>query len=450
MKENNKIFVLESGMASRLQAAAGVGIEILAVEDLCTKNERYGSVVVFIDNNLDYIPQIKEILLLNPGITFILYYDEPLPPTLMVQYVNNGVTEFVCLDDVKFLEELISRFETSGNESQLNYYNNLITKFKDIGIITNSTKMAEIFSSVEKVANSSSTVLVYGENGTGKELIARSIHYFSPRRPHKFVAVNTGAIPENLLEDELFGHVKGSFTSAMKDRKGKFEFADRGSIFLDEISNMPPMLQVKLLRVLQEREFERIGDNQTVKVDVRVIAATNKNIKELVESGDFREDLYYRLNVIPLFLPPLRERRADIPVLTNYFLMKYCRINDLPPKRMTLPAIRILQSYSWPGNIRQLENIIERMVVLNPDTPIFMPRDVPDEVKPDIPEDDGSAFVPVEIPDEGFSLTEVVRNVEKQLILKSLEKTAWNKQKAAELLKVKRTTLIEKIKKIQE
>lgn len=450
MKENKKIFVLESDMASQLEAKAGAAIQTLVLDDLRSKDEKYGDAMVFIDNNRDYVRELKEILTLNPGINFILYYHDPVPPTRLVDFVQNGVTEFVGIDDVKQLKELIRRFQNSGNESQLNYYNNLITKFKDIGIITNSTKMAEIFSKVEKIAHSNSTVLIYGENGTGKELIARSIHYFSPRRPSKFVAVNTGAIPENLLEDELFGHVKGSFTSALKDRKGKFEFADRGSIFLDEISNMPPMLQVKLLRVLQEREFERIGDNQTVKVDVRVIAATNKNIKELVDSGDFREDLYYRLNVIPIYLPPLRERSSDVPVLTNYFLMKYCRLNDFPMKRMTLPAIRILQSYSWPGNIRQLENIIERMVVLNPEASVFMPKDVPDEVKPDLPEEEGAAYVPDEIPDEGFSLTEVVRNVEKRLILKSLEKTAWNKQKAAELLQVKRTTLIEKIKKIQE
>lgn len=450
MKENKKIFALGSDMSSQLEARAGIRIRTLTIDDLRTRDETYIGAMVFIDNNLDYIGEIKEIAALNPGINFILYYTGTVPPSRLVEFVQNGVTEFICIEDDKQLKELIRRFQNGGNESQLNYYNNLTARFKEIGIITNSTKMAEIFSKVEKIAHSNSTVLIYGENGTGKELIARSIHYFSPRQSNKFVAVNTGAIPENLLEDELFGHVKGSFTSALKDRKGKFEYADRGSVFLDEISNMPPMLQVKLLRVLQEREFERIGDNQTVKVDVRVIAATNKNVKELVDSGEFREDLYYRLNVIPIFLPPLRERSADVPVLTNYFLMKYCRLNDLPPKRMTLPAIRILQSYSWPGNIRQLENIIERMVVLNPEESVFMPKDVPGEVKPDLPEEEGPAYIPDEIPDEGFSLTEVVRNVEKRLILKSLEKTAWNKQKAAELLQVKRTTLIEKIKKIQE
>lgn len=454
MKENNNIFVISSARVSKLETAAGIGMTVISREDLHIKDDKYENAIVFIDNNPEYFSnmreEVKDILLLNPGINFIFYYDTPLSPSQLVEFVKSGITEFVSLDDVGQIRDLLKRFEIMGGESQINYFNNLVSRFRDIGIITNSSGMAEIFSKVEKIAQSNSTVLISGENGTGKELIARAVHFFSPRRTSKFVGVNTGAIPENLLEDELFGHVKGSFTSALKDRKGKFEYADGGSIFLDEISNMPAVLQVKLLRILQEREFERIGDNQTVKVDVRVIAATNKAIKELVDKGEFREDLYYRLNVIPIHLPPLRERRSDIPVLTNYFLMKYCRINNFDIKRMTLPALRILQSYSWPGNIRQLENIIERMVVLNPDVSVFMPKDVPDEVKPDLPQEESSLNIPDEIPDEGFSLTEAVRNVEKRLILKSLEKTDWNKQKAAELLKVKRTTLIEKIKKIQE
>lgn len=451
MKENNEIYVLDQAHAGLLEKKTGTSVTPLAIDDLYGRDEKFNKAIVFIDNLPEYLKQIKEILLVNPGINFILYYQDDIRPSQLVQFVKSGVTESVSLDSPEQIKEIINRFHTDGGESQLNYYNNLISRFRDIGIITNSMSMAEIFATVEKVAHSNSTVLIYGENGTGKELIAKSIHYFSPRRDHRFVGVNTGAIPENLLEDELFGHVKGSFTSAMKDRKGKFEHAHQGSIFLDEISNMPAMLQVKLLRVLQEREFERIGDNQLIRVDVRIIAATNKDIKELVDKGEFREDLFYRLNVIPVYLPPLRERRADVPVLASYFLMKYCRLNNLPAKSMILPAIRILQSYSWPGNIRQLENIIERMVVLNPETSTFGPADVPDEVKPDLPkEETPDSLVPDEIPDEGVSLTEAVRTVEKKLILKSLEKTSWNKQKAAELLKVKRTTLIEKIKKMQQ
>jgi transcriptional regulator with PAS, ATPase and Fis domain len=452
MKENNKIFIVGNAGASKLEAATGARMTVISSDDLHARDEQYNNAIVFIDNNPGHTAKVKEALLLNPGINFILYYNEPLSPSQLVEFVKSGVTEFVPLEDADQIKGLIKRFDAMGNgsESQLSYFNNLVARFRDIGIITNSSRMADIFSKVEKIAQSNSTVLVSGENGTGKELIARAIHFLSSRRSGRFVGVNTGAIPENLLEDELFGHVKGSFTSAVKDRKGKFEYADGGSIFLDEISNMPAMLQVKLLRILQEREFERIGDNQTVKVDVRVIAATNKNIKELVDKGEFREDLYYRLNVIPIHLPPLRERRGDIPVLTNYFLMKYCRINNFSARRITLPALRILQSYSWPGNVRQLENIIERMVVLNPDASVFMPQDVPDEVKPDVVQEESNPGIPDEIPDEGFSLTDAVRGMEKRLILKSLEKTAWNKQKAAELLKIKRTTLIEKIKKIQE
>ncbi|MCP4152721.1 MAG: sigma-54-dependent Fis family transcriptional regulator [bacterium] len=450
MKENDNIFIVDAAGSEQLKTVVGRGISSISIEALYSKDENYNDVIVFIPNNPEYPRKIKEILFINPGINFILYYEEMIPSSEIVEFVKSGVTESVSCYEESMIKILLERCGRQSSESQLNYFNNLIAKFREIGIITNSTKMAAIFANVLKVANSNSTVMIYGENGTGKELIAKSIHYFSPRSNNKFVGVNTGAIPENLLEDELFGHIKGSFTSAIKDRKGKFEYADQGSIFLDEISNMPHMLQIKLLRVLQEREFERIGDNQVIKVDVRVITATNKEIKAMVDKDLFREDLYYRLNVIPIELPPLRERRGDIPLLSNYFLMKYCRINNLDAKRMTLPAIRILQAYSWPGNIRQLENIIERMVVLNPDSDIFMPKDVPVEVKPNLPKEEHSEIVPEEIPDEGLSLTEAVRNVERKLILKSLEKTSWNKQKAAELLKVKRTTLIEKIKKMQQ
>ncbi|MCP5049983.1 MAG: sigma-54-dependent Fis family transcriptional regulator [bacterium] len=450
MKDEKKIFIIDTAGSSHWLEQYKQILEPLSMDDLYTKDEKFHDTIVFIDNNPDHSRKIKEVLPVNPGINFILYYNDKISPSQLVEFVKSGVIESVSITDQKQIKSLIRQYGTGDGDARLNYHNNLITTFREIGIISNSPVMSEIFAKVEKVANSNSTVLINGENGTGKELIARSIHYFSPRKDYKFVGVNTGAIPENLLEDELFGHIKGSFTNALKDRKGKFEYAHRGTIFLDEISNMPPTLQVKLLRILQEREFERIGENETVPVDVRVVAATNKDIKELVDQEQFREDLYYRLNVIPINLPPLRERRSDIPVLANYFAMKYCRLNNVPPKSFTLPAIRILQNYSWPGNIRQLENIIERMVVLNPDATIFMPKDIPAEVKPDMSNEGTMAIVPDEIPDEGVSLNDVVRNVEKRMILQSLEKTSWNKQKAAKLLNVKRTTLIEKIKKFQD
>ena len=452
MKETrkSKIFVIDGAGSHEWPETSKYPVESLSIAALYTQDEKYIDAIVFIDNDPSYCPRIKEILLINPGINFILYYKEEIPPSQLVDFVKNGVIESVSTDDPKGIESLIRQYQKESSDSRLNLYNHLILKFREYGIITNNIKMAEIFAKIEKIARSNSTALIYGENGTGKELIAKSIHQFSPRKDYKFVGVNTGAIPENLLEDELFGHVKGAFTTALKDRKGKFEYAHRGTIFLDEISNMPSSLQVKLLRVLQEREFERIGDNQPIQVDVRVVAATNKNIKELVEKQEFREDLYYRLNVIPITLPPLRERRSDIPVLANYFVAKYCTLNNLDIKNFTLPAIKILQSYSWPGNVRQLENIIERMVVLNPEIPVFLPKDIPEEVKQDLPKEEDLDVVPAEIPDEGMSLNDFVRNIEKKVILKSLEKTDWNKQKAAKLLNVKRTTLIEKIKKFQD
>lgn len=450
MKEKTKLYIINSGHRNKWFAAYKEQMVCIPLEDLLIKDEKYDDIIVFIDNNPNYCALIREILRINPGINFFLYHEEDISPAQLVEFVQCGVIETVAVENEEQIASLIDQYTDDSNDSRLNYFNNLMTKFKEVGIITTSFKMAEIFSQIEKVAQSNSTVLITGENGTGKELVARSLHYFSNRREHNFVGVNTGAIPESLLEDELFGHVKGSFTNALKDRKGKFEFAHRGTIFLDEISNMPFTLQVKLLRVLQEREFERIGENQTVQVDVRVVAATNKDIKELVEQEKFREDLYYRLNVIPIHLPPLRERRGDIPVLANYFATKYARLNNISPKSFTLPAIRILQNYSWPGNIRQLENIIERMVVLNPTVTVFQPKDVPGEVKADAVPEETMNYVPDEIPDEGVSLTDVVRNVERRMILKSLEKTDWNKQKAAKLLNVKRTTLIEKIKKFQE
>lgn len=450
MKETSKIYIINGAGPANWLDPYKSKLEHLSIDALYAKDEKYHGCIVFIDDNPDYCRKIKEILPINPGINFILYYNGNIQPPRLVEFVKSGVIESVSIDDGSQIKSLIEQYGPGSGDSRLSFLNNLIGKFREVGIISNSLSMAEIFARVEKIANSNSTVLIYGENGTGKELIARSIHYFSNRKDYKFVGVNTGAIPENLLEDELFGHVKGSFTNALKDRKGKFEYAHRGSIFLDEISNMPPSLQVKLLRVLQEREFERIGDNQSIQVDVRVIAATNKDIRELVDKEEFREDLYYRLNVIPINLPPLRDRRSDIPVLANYFAMKYARLNNTGPKNFTLPAVRILQAYSWPGNIRQLENIIERMVVLNPEATAFMPKDIPDEVKPDMPAGGDGVMVPEEIPDEGVSLTDVVRSVEKRMILKSLEKTDWNKQKAAKLLNVKRTTLIEKIKKFQD
>jgi len=339
----------------------------------------------------------------------------------------------------KGLKERRLRFENQYLRSQLN------SKYAFDNIIGSGRSMARIFELVNTIAGLNSTVLIQGETGTGKELIAKAIHFNSPRKEQKMVSINCGAIPENLLESELFGHVKGAFTGAVTTRIGRFEQANNGTIFLDEIGNMPQVLQVKLLRVLQEREFERVGGNSTIKVDVRIIAATSSNLEQMVKEGTFREDLYYRLNVIPVNLPPLRERREDIPLLVQRFTVQFCETHKLELKTISPPVIKGLMAYEWPGNVRQLENIVERMVALTGNRTAIMPPDLP----PEIQNRDALNYVPmIEIPEEGINFTNVVTDMERELILQSLRKANGNKKLAAKLLNLKRTTLIEKIKRI--
>lgn len=308
-----------------------------------------------------------------------------------------------------------------------------------------SESMREILELIEVVARSKSTVMITGETGTGKELVARAIHQQSPRSQARLVSLNCAAIPENLLEDELFGHVKGAYTGAQSNRSGRFELAHRGTLFLDEIGYMSPALQVKLLRVLQEREFERLGGTQTIKCDVRIIAATSANLERLINEGSFRRDLYYRLNVIPIDLPPLRRRREDVPLLAQHFVHRHCMQAGIPPKLLTPATMKKLVSYDWPGNVRELENVLERAVVLSRSREQILPSDLPGEVQniesPSVLDD-------LRVPDDGLCFETVVSNVERTLILQSLQKTNGNKSLAAELLKMKRTTLVEKLKRL--
>jgi two-component system, NtrC family, response regulator AtoC len=339
----------------------------------------------------------------------------------------------------KGLKERHLRFENQYLRKQLD------EKYGFHNIIGTGRAMKRIFELVDTIAGLNSTVLIQGETGTGKELIAKAIHFNSPRKDQKLVSINCGAIPENLLESELFGHVKGAFTGAVQTRIGRFEQANGGTIFLDEIGNMPVSLQVKLLRVLQEREFERVGGNSTVKVDVRIIAATSSNLEQMVKDGTFREDLYYRLNVIPINLPPLRERREDTPLLVQKFVEHFCQTHRLDLKTVSPQVMKALMAYEWPGNVRQLENIVERMVALTGNRPAILPGDLPGEVQ----NRDSLNFVPlIEIPEEGIDFQNVVTDMERELILQSLRKTNGNKKLAAKLLNLKRTTLIEKIKRI--
>ncbi len=318
-------------------------------------------------------------------------------------------------------------------------------RFEFNNIIGSSPAMNLVFERMSRIVKTDSTVLVTGESGTGKELVARALHYNGTRRERPFVAVNCSAIPEMLLESELFGHVRGSFTGAIKDKPGKFEAANHGTIFLDEIGTLPLHLQAKMLRVLQEHEVERVGSNKPVKLHVRVISATNSDLEDLVKRGEFREDLFYRLNVIPLHLPPLRERQQDIMYLTAFFLEKQCRLMGRTVCTIHKQALEALERYSWPGNVRELENLIERMIALTDSNCITL-DDVPAKI---IGEKTSEEVNGVKMPSHGLDLAATISRIEQSLIVQALESAGGVKAKAAALLGINRTTLVEKIKRFE-
>ncbi|MBU0681550.1 MAG: sigma-54 dependent transcriptional regulator [Proteobacteria bacterium] len=311
-------------------------------------------------------------------------------------------------------------------------------------IIGKSSSICKVFSLIEKVQDTDSTVLIQGESGTGKELIARALHFGGDRGNKPFVPVNCGAIPAELLESELFGHEKGAFTHAIRTRIGRFEMADGGTVFLDEIAEMSPVLQVKLLRVLQEKSFERVGGAKTISSDFRVIAATNRDLAEEVRNGNFREDLYYRLTVIPIESPPLRDRKSDIPLLLEAFLKRFCVTKKRVITGVDDDALECLKRYQWPGNVRELENMVERMVILAAGEVITM-EDLPPQLL-NTPAPANSPTI-AEIPETDFCLSEIVADYERKLIVRALQQTGWVKNRAAKLLKVNRTTLLEKMKR---
>jgi len=368
-----------------------------------------------------------------------------------VEVTRLGVEGFITkpFQFEELLHELNAAIEKRRLKAENAYLRaQLHDRFRIDGIIGRTPVMMHLYELLRTVAATASTVLVSGETGTGKELAARAIHDASPRRANRFVAINCSAIPETLLEAELFGHVRGAFTGAVANRQGRVEQANRGTLFLDEVGTMSAALQSKLLRVLQAREFERVGDSQTVKVDVRVIAATNSDLKRMVEDGSFREDLFYRLNVIPVRVPPLRERRADIPLLAQHFLDKLASEANPSRGRVTLSqdAQQALMAFGWPGNVRQLENVMERTFALSPGRAQIMLSDLPDDVR--------EAGAPVEaseviFPADGVEMERLVSDFEHALIRRALERTRGNKRQAADLLHVKRTTLIEKLKRLE-
>jgi Nif-specific regulatory protein len=328
---------------------------------------------------------------------------------MVAQYVIN-------LETIQFEKEQL-------REENRRLQQELSKKYRITHIVGNSNKMREVFQMISQVSKSNATVLIRGESGTGKELAANAIHYNSLRSKSPFVKVNCVALPSNLIESELFGHERGAFTGAIRQKRGKFELANKGSIFLDEIGSIDIDVQVKLLRVLQEREFERVGGYDTIKADVRVIAATNKNLEHAVEEGTFRGDLYYRLNVFPIYMPPLRERRTDILLLADYFLEKYARENQKDIRRFSTPAIDMLMQYHWPGNVRELENCIERAVLLCEEGVIHgyhLPPTLQTAEESDT------------LPDR--TLEYAVANLEREIIIDALKSTRGNMAKAAQLI----------------
>jgi len=333
------------------------------------------------------------------------------------------------------------------SDSNLQYKNKVIpiktqsrVIFKDI--IGHGTAMRKIFRIVEKVANSNTTIMLNGETGTGKGLIARAIHKASGRKDQPFIQINCGATPEGLLESEFFGYRRGAFTGATADKAGKFEIAQGGTIFLDEIGDMSADLQVKVLRVLEEGEFERVGGNETIKTDARIIAATHRDLEEEVQKGNFREDLFYRLYVIPIMLPTLKERKADIPYLVSHFIERFANKKAASRTKFSDDAMAILVNYAWPGNVRELKNLIERLVVLHESDEI-LPEELPEKIRAA----SSRTAQRKDVGGDGISFNTAVSEFEKALIISALDRTNWVKNRAAQLLKIKRTTLVEKIKR---
>jgi len=394
-----------------------------------------------------------------------------------VDAIKRGASDFVAkpFQFDELLHVLHTALEAKRLKTENAYLREQLDERFGLGaIVGRSPRMRALFQLIDTVAGTSTTILINGETGTGKEMVARAIHQTSPRRPQRFVALNCSAIPETLLEAELFGHVRGAFTGAVGSRTGRIEQADRGTLFLDEVGTMTVPLQLKLLRVLQEREFERIGESKPIKIDVRVVAATNSDLAKMVKDGAFREDLYYRLNVIQVELPPLRERKEDIPLLVQHFLAKYAPApgpvpdprGNGPAKRgaaslrkngpvhgskaavasvlVSQDAMRRLMAYSWPGNVRQLENVIERGIAVIGGRSTIEVTDLPGEIQAA-----PIAMLPtVDFPDAGIDLPTLVEQIERDLIGRALSRTGGNKAAAANLLNLKRTTLVEKMKRI--
>src|SRR5688572_19932830 len=380
-------------------------------------------------SGIDFIRDVKAN---SPSIAFVMITAHTSTRSA-VEALKAGAVDYIAkpfdIEELKIIvRKAVERKELEDENIHLRTA--LEERFTFANIIGKSAKMQEIFSIVQRIAKTMSTVLISGESGTGKELIARAIHYNSDRRG-KFVSINCGALPETLLESELFGHERGAFTGAIREKRGLFQEADRGTIFLDEIGETSLAMQIKLLRVLQDRVVRKVGSNVENQVDVRVIAATNRDLADSIQKGTFREDLFYRINVIPIELPPLRNRKEDIPVLVEHFIAKFCTNLGVPHRRISSDAVRAIEKYSWPGNVRELENVVERMIAIET-SEVLTTKSLPEHVLLGgrIPD---TTF---ELPPEGISLQDHLEAIGKIFMLKALERTGGVQTQAAELLRM--------------
>lgn len=378
------------------------------------------------------LDMLKDIKAQNPSIAVVMITAHTSTQSA-VEALKAGALDYIAkpfdIEELKIIvRKAVERKELEDENVHLR--SALEERFTFSNILGKSSKMQEIFSIVQRIAKTTSTVLISGESGTGKELIARAIHYNSGRRG-KFVSINCGALPETLLESELFGHERGAFTGAIREKRGLFTEADGGTIFLDEIGETSTAMQIKLLRVLQDRVVRRVGSNVETSVDARVIAATNRDLAESIHKGTFREDLFYRINVIPITLPPLRHRRDDIPLLTEHFIDKFCANLGVPKKGISADAVRAIEKYHWPGNVRELENVVERMIALDA-AEVLTTRSLPEHILL------GGAIpdVSFDLPQEGMSLEQHLESIAKIFMLKALERSGGVQTQAAELLQM--------------
>ncbi|HPC02752.1 MAG TPA: sigma-54 dependent transcriptional regulator [Syntrophales bacterium] len=394
---------------------------------------------------VDGLGLLKFLKEMNPDSLVIVVTGYGTVPSA-VEAMRMGAFDYVTKPLREDLVELaVQRALSYGKlrEENIALRDHLREKYDFGNMIGYSDPMKKVFEMIEKVSSTDSTVIIYGESGTGKELVAKAVHFNSERKNQPLIPVNCGAIPEDLLESELFGHEKGAFTGAIRTKLGRFELAQGGTIFLDEIGDMSPALQVKLLRVIQERSFERIGGVKTINADVRIIAATHQDLERAVEEKRFREDLFYRINVIPIHMPPLRERGPDIAILANHFLRKFNKSKKKNVNEFDQGAMKHLLSYAWPGNVRELENLVEMLVVVKGSGRIEV-SDLPGKI---VNTSSDPVSTSLEFPEDGFDFNEKIESVEREYLLKALEKSGGIKNQAAKLLKLNRTTLVEKLKR---